>query len=253
MKVKTKLVHCSFHKCLTVYYSKVMATLYNRILIFSKGYRHFNSHLNSFYRESNNFTIASVNNHALDLDQLGGDCRVTLFVRDPRDLVVSGYFYHKRGAEAWCDIIDPEIEDWSIVNGCIPENLPKGRSYASFLQGVSKEDGLMAEIGFRRNHFNSMQKWLDSADTRVKLFRYEDLVGNEASIFSEIFAHYDISGLELKLGVLLAEYFSAGKLSKYSKHIRNPEAGQWKKHFSAKVQDYFEQEYGELLIGYDYS
>jgi hypothetical protein len=68
--------------------------------------------LNDFYEDHNKYGIVSINNHALDLARLGNDYRISRFVRDPRDLVISGYFYHRRGAEPWSTIVDPKSEDW---------------------------------------------------------------------------------------------------------------------------------------------
>ena len=37
------LIHCSYHKCMTVYYAKVMRTVFSeRIRPWKKGYRHYN-------------------------------------------------------------------------------------------------------------------------------------------------------------------------------------------------------------------
>jgi hypothetical protein len=250
-KLVARIVHCSYHKCLTVYYAEVLSALYNRLTEFGQGYRHFNSLIDEFYQASDKYRIASVNNHALDLEKFGGDCRITRFIRDPRDLVVSGYFYHKSGAEAWCNIIDPEEEDWRVVNGRIPEGMAKGHSFSSYLQSVSKEDGLMAEIDFRKIHFNSMNQW-PVADPRIKLFHYEDILGNEGDIFAEVFSHYEVSWLERRLGPILATQFSAKKQASATKHIRDPKPGQWKEHFTPKVWDYFERQHGEVLERYGY-
>jgi hypothetical protein len=195
--------------------------------------------------------MASVNNHALDLQRLGADFRITRFIRDPRDLVVSGYFYHKRGAETWCNINNPREGDWRVVNGFIPEKMREGHSFSSYLQSLCKEDGLMAEIDFRRNHFDSMKQW-PATDHRIKLFRYEDLLGNEWKVFAEMFKFYGISWPERRLGLFLANRFSSNRRVGGNQHIRNPMAGQWKEHFTPRVGDYFEQQYGELLERYGY-
>lgn len=83
------VVHCSYHKSLTSYYANVAGALFNRRMPWSRGYRHFNSRIESFYDHFADLTVASVNNRALDFDRLG-DFRITRFVRDPRDLVVPG-------------------------------------------------------------------------------------------------------------------------------------------------------------------
>jgi len=246
-----KVVHCSYHKCLTVYYARVFSTLYNRIFRFSRGYRHFNSLIDDFYQESDSFKIASVNNHALDFKRLGNSFRVSRFIRDPRDLVVPGYFYHKRGAEKWCNIINPSENDWKVVNGCIPRDMGKENSFSSYLHSLSKEDGLIAEIDFREHHFNSMKEW-PTADPRIKIFRYEDMLNNEKRIFEEIFTFYDVTWLEKRIGLILSNYYSAKRQSSKTQHIRNPKISQWREHFTPKVQDYFERKHGELLEPYGY-
>jgi len=114
------LVHCSYHKCLTVYYGRVMQSVFNRCLPWSAGYLHYNSHLDDFYEGFRSRRVASVNNRALDLNRLGR-FRISRFIRDPRDLVVSGYFYHRRGAEPWVDIEAPTAADWYFANGLVPE------------------------------------------------------------------------------------------------------------------------------------
>jgi hypothetical protein len=249
--MKTKLIHCSYHKCLTVYYSMVFSTLYNRILRFSNGYRHSQSILELFYQNVEKCKVASVNNQALDFEKLGDNFYISRFIRDPRDLVVSGYFYHKRGVERWSNFIDPDNHSWRYVNGHIPEQMPKGMSFASYLQSLNEEDGLIAEMEFRKNHFDSMTQW-PVDDPRIKVFRYEDIIGNELDVFGEIFSLYGLSWPEKKLGLLLAHHLSAKKRMNKTKHIRNPTTGQWKAHFTPRVERYFEEKYGQILERYGY-
>jgi hypothetical protein len=207
--------------------------------------------LDDFYRESGKYKIASVNNHALELKKLNTDFRMTRFVRDPRDLVVSGYFYHKRGAEPWCNIVNPTHDDWKVVNGCVPRNMSQGLSFSAYLQSLDKEEGLIAEIDFRNNHFESMLHW-PTEDSRIKVVRYEDLIGNECEIFSEIFSFYELSWPERKLGLFLANQFSARKQTGKTQHIRNSRTSQWKEHFTPKVSDYFDQRFEKILKRHDY-
>ncbi len=77
------------------------------------------------------------------------DVLVSRFIPDPQDLLISGYFYHKRGAESWYDLVDPEDSDWEVVNGKVPEQIPAGLSFAQYLNRTSIEEGLLAELTFR--------------------------------------------------------------------------------------------------------
>lgn len=250
------LIHCSYHKCLTKLYSNIMRAIYNRTAEDSPelhkigGFRHFSSQINEFYRDYPNYRIVSVNNHYLDLDRLG-DFRISRFIRDPRDLVVSGYFYHKRGAEAWCRIVGPDERNWTIVNGHIPIQMGNEYSLSTYLQGLTQEDGLIAEIEVRKYHFNSMLQWPDE-DPRIRLFRYEDILGNEQEVISELFSFYGLSTQEQELGENQAREFSVQGPSALKQHIRNPKPNQWKEQFTPKVSRYFEDRYGKLLEKYGY-
>lgn len=243
-------VHCSYHKCLTVYFQKVLSRLYRSPFGPSGEYRHFNSQVDSFYLECENYAVSSVNNHFLDLDRFE-DVRVTRFVRDPRDLIVSGYFYHKRAAESWCEVVSPAEKDWMIVNGTIPDALAPSWSFARYLNEVSLEEGLLAELRFRRGHFESMRAW-PGDDARIEVFRYEEILGREVEVFDRIFRFYEMPFSARQLGLHFARSFLAVKRSGRSDHIRDPVSGQWREVFTPEVTRQFNAEYADLIekLGY---
>ena len=243
-------IHCSYHKCLTVYYKRVLHMLCNRLLPWGGGYRHYNSHLDDFHAAGGRHRVASINNRALDLDSLGS-FRLSRFVRDPRDLVVSGYFYHRRGAEPWLHLEGPTEDDWYFANGRVPGPLrARGGSFASYLDSVSEEEGLLAELEFRRYHFDSMAEWPDEHPD-VVTFRYEEVLGDEPRIFRELFAFYGLSALERALGGRLARRYALGRLNADA-HVRDPAAGQWRRHFTPRVKEAFDARHASLLarLGY---
>jgi len=249
--VRPNLIHCSYHKCLTVYFRRVMNAVFNRCLPWTGGYQHYNSDLAAFETRFASHRVASVNNRVLDLDRLG-DFRLTRFVRDPRDLVVSGYFYHRRGAEPWCTMEDPADEDWEFANGRVPEGLRSaGGSFAGYLQARSEEDGLLAELEFRRPHFDSMTAW-PTAHPDVVTFRYEEILGHELEIFRAIFDHYELSPVERRLGLFFADRHSLARRQARDPHIRNPTSGQWRKHFTPRVKEAFDADWAGLVerLGY---
>jgi hypothetical protein len=90
-------VHCGFHKCLTMYTRRIIEPV-SKSPPFKSDFRHFFHRHDIFYRECENHDFSSISGHALDLERFE-DLRVSRFLRDPRDMLVSGYFYHKRGAE----------------------------------------------------------------------------------------------------------------------------------------------------------
>jgi hypothetical protein len=244
------LIHCSYHKCLTVYYGRVMKAVFNRCLPWSGGYRHFNSHLEDFYAGFSTHRAASINNRALDLARLGR-FRISRFIRDPRDLIVSGYFYHRRGAEAWVTLASPTADDWYFANGVVPEGLrAAGISFARYLQSIPEEEGLLAELEFRRLHLESMARWpADHPD--IVTYRYEDIVGNEVPVLGELFDFYGLSPLERALGSWFARRYSIRRRSA-DPHIRDPSSGQWRRHFTPRVRRAFDANHPGLIeqLGY---
>ena len=77
---------------------------------------------------------------------LGGRAyRASHLIRDPRDVVVSGYHYHRRTDETW-------VHE--------PSDRYGGLSYQAFLLGVDEHDGLMAEIDrCARSSVAEMDAW----------------------------------------------------------------------------------------------
>jgi hypothetical protein len=227
-----------------------MNSVFNLCLPWSRGYRHYNSHLADFYEGFESHRVTSINNRALDLDRLG-HFKISRFVRDPRDLVVSGYFYHRRGAEDWVKIERPTADDWYFANGVVPEALRRvGSSFAEYLQSVPEEEGLLAELEFRRLHFESIAAW-PNQHPDILTYRYEDIVGNEPFVFRGLFEFYGLSAIERRLGIWFANRYSIGRRAK-DPHIRNPISGQWRKHFTPRVRQAFDSEYAGLIreLGY---
>ncbi|MGB5660459.1 MAG: sulfotransferase domain-containing protein [Thermoanaerobaculia bacterium] len=244
------LIHCSYHKCLTVYYRRIMDALLNRCQPWGPGYRHYNSHLEDFYKGFSEDRVSSVNNRALDFERLGR-FRISRFIRDPRDLVVSGYFYHRRGAEAWVRMESPTAENWYFANGVVPAGLKSsGTSFARYLRSIPKEEGLLAELELRALHFESMARWPEKHPD-IRTYRYEEILGHEQQVFRELFEHYELSPVERALGSWFAKRHSLGRKQR-DPHIRNPASGQWREHFTPRVRRAFDSQYAGLIrqLGY---
>lgn len=249
-------VHAGYHKCLTVFTKKVYNglckhRLFNRRISSVKRFRHFFHRIQPFYDQCQQFDICSVSGNYIDLDRFE-DIRVARLIRDPRDLIVSSYFYHKRAGEAWCKQVNPTDEDWEEVRGAVPANLPTDYSLTRYLKEVAVEEGLHAEMEFRKYHFQSMLEWPED-DPRVMLFRYEDIIGNEARAYRKILSFFGFSLPTRIIGGRLAQQFSSKSKHAEVKHIRNPYSGQWREHFTPGLTRRFNELYGEILNRYGYS
>lgn len=245
-------VHCGYHKCLTEYSKKVYSSVCKGKLPGTShgSFAHFFHRADAFYNECNQHYINSVSGHALTLDRFE-DIRVVRFIRDPRDLIISGYFYHKRAAEHWCALKNPTETDWAMVRGYIPRKLPSDFSLTEYLNSTSLEEGLIAEMDFRTHHYNSMLEWPDN-DPRVRLYRYEDILGNEADTFRSIVSFLGLPLLTRIAGVHYARRFRAKRNIGKTSHIRNPNSQQWRQHFTPTLTAMFKERFSEVLQRYDY-
>ncbi len=244
-------VHCGFHKCLTVFAVQTYRRATSRLPSGQqRGFNHFHHRLDAFYAECEDFRITSVSGHVVDLDRFD-DIRVVRFVRDPRDLIVSGYFYHQRGPEGWCLLDDPVDADWAIVNGKVPDALPAATSMTAYVSAAPRDAGLAAEYEFRRNHFDTMRDWPSDSD-RVRTFRYEDIMGRERETFADILAFLGLPWRARRAGAGYAHRHSAANLRKKMEHIRDATSGQWRHVLPAALVERMAAEYGDVLDRYGY-
>lgn len=164
---------------------------------------------------------------------------------------MSGYFYHRRGAEAWTRLEAPTDDDWYFANGVVPEGLRRaGGSFAGYLQSLPEEEGLLAELEFRRPHLESMALW-PPAHPDIVTFRYEEILGNETAVFSRLVDFYGLARLERTLVGWFARRHSIARRAG-DPHVRNPRSGQWRRHFTPRLRRAFEAAHPGLVeqLGY---
>lgn len=250
-------VHCGYHKCLTMYsrkiYRRASTSLTLSPAIFKKnasGFRHFFHRKDVWLDNYKRYGMSSLSGHAINLDQFH-DIKVIRFIRDPRDLIISGYFYHKRGGEHWCHYKNPTTVDFDVVNGVAPAAVGEGITLMDYLNEASIEEGLAAEIEFRKKHFESMMEWPED-DDRIKLYRYEDILGSEPETFEEIFTFLNQPKWITKRAVKNAKHFRAGGKEVVKGHVRNPNSQQWRKYFTPELNKKFVEQYEPLLLRHGY-
>lgn len=193
-------------------------------------------------------------------------------VRDPRDMCVSAYFSH---------LHSHPTEDWPELVG-----------HRQKLEQLSEDEGLLAEIEFRRLHFDQMNSWDYSLDNILEL-RMEDLTawpyegmleifeflgaidhGDDALSIMTLIKERSIHHLGKRLGVgsvardkispveLLAIVYDnrfekkAGKRKKGVEnarhHYRKGVAGDWVNHFKKEHVELFKANYNDLLLKLGY-
>lgn len=164
-------------------------------------------------------------------------------MRDPRDMIVSGYHYHKWTHEEWVHRPDDQ-----------------GVSYQQKLNRVENHDGLFMEI----DHFiffyrETLENW-DMNDPDILEVSYDDLMGDQRNtVYDDIFKHLGFKNADLNLAGDLMRLFEAksrtGRTSDgiaAQSHVRSGKSGQWKAELSANHIAYIERELGPVLRKFGY-
>lgn len=165
-------------------------------------------------------------------------------IRDPRDVIISGYFYHLWADEPWLH------EPWDELSGA---------SYQSYLRSKSEEEGLAAEIRFvGAQTIEDMIAWNYNQAEFIEL-RYEDMMTDDGKRFETLFRHYGFAESSLHILVELAAEFhfnnAAGReLGRVAErqHKRDGSLGQWKTRFTKSVKNDFKDKLGESLVKLGY-
>lgn len=247
--------HFSFHKSLTKYTSLTLNRVLNNLSLRTTGYKHFNSLKDDFLREAPHLNMASLNNHFLplaDLEEVSGEENTcSLFLRDPRDLLVSGYFYHRKGVEPWTRIRNPTETDYEVVNGNIPEAVrASGMSMSDYLGQCDVDEGLLIELEFRKHHFDSLTEWLDVRDTRLLMIDYVEIMRDEKRAFERLGAHHGFNVIQMTALAYFVNRYKASN-NKRNSHIRNPAPGQWKKTLTPEIIDTLDRQFPDLIARYE--
>lgn len=172
-------------------------------------------------------------------------------IRDPRDVVVSGYLYHLRTDESWCinedlsprsTIVYPQVphsqvhrsHEWKV------EYLARlnGRSYQAILQSLPQEEGIQFEI----EHYASwtieaMLAW-NYAHPNVLELQFEQLMSEFDLTFARIFEFVGLSGSELDLAHTIARRHDISRATasevKRNPHVSDRNTSRWRSYLSDK-------------------
>ena len=220
---------------------------------------HCNSDISLFLEQMNQGApqFLSVNNVEVPLDQISDPFVGSHIIRDPRDLVVSGYRYHLRCDEQWtrCPLDDSMRTRLGVQQlGCSEE--AKTCSFQELLNAVDQETGLMLELNWRRPHFEQMQNW-DYSRPEIMEIKYEEVFGNESTVFSRLFEHYGLGSRITAPAKRRIRDISFSNLQKrgqtgHSQHASVGVPSQWKEFLPAILVQEFKTRHGNLLIKLGY-
>ena len=187
-------------------------------------------------------------NHSQHAPDSFGDFVGSHLIRDPRDAIVSGYFYH-----LWTD------ESWARE----PQRRFAGLSYQQHLATLDQGAGIGAEIDRFAEyvHDYGLLTW-DYHDPRMLELKYEDLIRNEGVVFKELFQHYGFTARAVGISMQLALQQSFKNVSQRQigekiarSHLRSGEPGEWKSVLTREHRRQIHDRLGELIerMGYESS
>jgi len=257
---RKEVLHAGFHKCLTVYYKRIMDGLAEE-----HGIRRIKVRRQDLSREnlerlkqdhSGNLKVFHVDDVTEDIRQeFFSGLRGSHFIRDPRDLVISAAYYHQVCGEKWCQFKLDYILPNPVVDTLVSEHSllepNEEDTYQTYISRHNPEQAFIIEM-FRMNHvFEAMKNWNYDNPDFIE-FRYEEIIGNESETFKKLFRHYGLPRSWVKSGVKLAEEFSLGNRKGKIKHVRSGRVSQWEKEFSPAMKELFKEKQGQLLIDLGY-
>jgi hypothetical protein len=250
---KRLIVHCAHHKAGTVWITNVLRSVSRKY-----GLR---------FQASNDWSetlapstdVFIQNNSFVDISQLP-PFRGSHLIRDPRDMVISGYFYHLWTAEPWVHIPMKKLlahkdPHWPYFS----ESEFGDKTYQQYLKSMDQEEGILTEIrrsaGYSLKH---MAEW-DYANPDFIEIKYENLMTDWENEFTRVFAHFGFNEQAIKISLEVADKLSFKNVSKRrvgqvkeKSHLRSGRPGQWKDVFTASHKQKIKELFGSQLIQLGY-
>ncbi|OUS03488.1 hypothetical protein A9Q86_00825 [Flavobacteriales bacterium 33_180_T64] len=205
----------------------------------------------------------------VDYDNLPEEYIGIHMVRDPRDVIISGFLYHKRTTEEWCinknfqtekSIQYPQVPNSQMYRS---EQWKKdylisldGKSYQEKIKALNDEDAIFFEM----NHYGKwtikdMLEW-DFEKTNCLELKFEDMMSNYEEKMMEVFKHCNLSSSQLVVAKKFAEKEDLNRMSKKDiekhPHISSVKTKKWEGYFNSNIKAYFDEHFSEVLKKYNY-
>ncbi len=232
---KKLIVHCCYHKVGTAWFIRVL-----RAISRCYGLKFQQCSQNDLKRNTDIFMEYMSRIDVAKLPNYVG----SHMIRDPRDVVISAYFYHLWTKEEWAHI---------------PRNSLNNQTYQEYLNSLSQEEGLLAEMeGTSKEVIEEMSQW-NYNNPNFFEFKYEDIITNEPEVFSKIFQHYQFNQEAVENCIKIAGKFSFKNKSNRQEgiinqksHLRSGRIGEWQEVFNQHHKRRFKELFGDLLINLGY-
>ena len=190
-------------------------------------------------------------------------------VRDPRDIWVSGYLYHRRCDEGWCVNVDttprppigyPQVP-FSMLHLPVQRRLEflqrlAGRSYQQNLLDRDTASGLAFEMdGYTSVTLDAMRAWRPHPD--ILDVALEVLAADYDATLMRMFGHLGLDAAQCDSAVALAGVEDVARMDDATieahGHIVSRRLSKWREMLTAEQVLGFERQHGDLIaaLGYD--
>jgi hypothetical protein len=226
------IIHACHHKTGTVWFDRILWEFCSK----TKKTYHF-----AEAAPCSGFDISVAHHSRIPESIAGKAVRMTHMIRDPREMVISGYLHHKRSDEAWLQQPSQELG---------------GKSYQQALNSVDQEEGLMLEIErMSRTSVKDMLNWNYTQEQCLEL-KFEHVRDNPEAWFSKIGEHYRLPESEALLFVSIALKHCVKHNPEVVNHrhvTSNGRDPRWPKYLTGPVGDYYATMLGDCAtqLGYD--
>ena len=248
------LVHCGYHKVGTVWFARILGRVGSRYgLKVQRGMRVRGNKVTPPLPDTGIFIDPHSRAEGNTLPPFKG----SHMVRDPRDMVISGYFYHKWTTERWVRMPGRmDGKDWGRSDW-------RGWTYHDILNSVDQEEGLAIEIHrASAGVLHRINSW-DYDDPRFHEMQYRNVIADEDAAFATMFTHYGFTPKAVERSVEMAREFSfknvtkrdVGEKSRGKSHLRSGQPGEWSQYFTGEHRKLFEEINPGLMVklGYEIS
>ena len=185
---------------------------------------------NVFFQEHSKFNF----------EKIDAEYKGLHIIRDPRDIIISGCFYHQKSHEKWLHVPQDELG---------------GLTYQ---EKINSYDSLDEKILFEMENSSAytiklIDNWNYSNPAFIEI-KYEDLIVDvDLFLFHKIFTFLGFSGEVIPelLRIAYDNSIFSGNLRK-SVHVRSAQQKQWEKYFTPQHKAKFLELYGGVLIKLGY-
>ena len=229
------IIHCSHHKAGTIWLKRILRDIASQY-----GLPFHSDQGNELIRQSGIFLDHHSKINVETLPEYIG----SHMIRDPRDIIISRYFYHLWTKEQWANMPDEKLG---------------GMSYKSYLNSLSQAEGIAFEIERVSECIEDMVSW-NYNNPKMYEIKYEDLIQNSYAIFEALFKHYGFKRQAVERSCLITKKYNFSAMTQRrigeinnGVHLRSGASGQWRQYFSEFHKSMFKRLYPHALqiLGYE--